>query len=1051
MNRRLIERGLIDLILLAVGALVTQTLAALLQELAFTNFSGATLLLMSGILVLALVLGGDYAWRQQGFRSWMLCLSQRIPVRGALAVVAGLLAADVVHLSLVPLAIRVPGVNPVWLALGAGALVGLITRAALGSVSEMPISAARCYYVLRSIDRQAATGKYAYAQEASFFEVRRESRILDYLEYLGRHPERCAEERALWSYRVVRRWGRHRLVPDVSETAPSRTGAARTHASVREEQLARFANCVWKDGGKGGPLTWRRFWRRIGGPTQAVQFDKLFGSQLDDLFNGGEGYRVYGAGGPRFVTMVIKGQPGAGKSTLALQMSAILARQGNFCIYYSLEEEREGLLQSASDFGWAQPDKITLPPASAAPDATPILVDYKGVIHTDYQSYRQLLKSHANAVKKQADAGRRSNREGAVLVSSLGGRAMGLGARKRQLHKVWTARRGVATEVPEVLPRCVVIDSLEGFANVGLDEEGQIAIPRDELLQLKDFFRDRCQMLVIVSEDDGQGKPGFVDFVADVVIQVGRRPEQDYTILSVEVLKARNQSHALGQHQIKIRAQTDIQNATGAFTAAVNKLNPGILVFPSLHFRLFQSQHLPVFDDHVLTSGLQGLDEMLNADRTRGGLRRQSATALLGDIGTGKSLIGMNFLMQGVRENTPTLLLSLRDDAGTVTSRRIPQERGRIRFAWRREAGDSKGAIYHDFEWDLDGIASWTTQHREAGSASQAPAVPLRLPYLFSDGPVSYHELEANEHIRDQARALDTFLEALATAYAQSQSWSDDARHDQLCEAYEAAWRTFEDAVGDSLLLVHDAAHREQARRKQLALRFPKRESGRSIPCLGWDSRRWEPSGHAVVHDTDLLTVLDWRPGNISPEEFLDRLLRVIGKPSEPSPFERVVFDDVSQLRQRFPLLAESRLFLPTLIDMFKATGITSLFLADSERGVSGETSHGLAIMADNVMRTKIAYLRPSAAPASAGGPPSTAPGTLLPPDESSAPEIGTDESVTDESVNGELAESGQYKDRTIVVEIDARPGDVQQVPHELRVTTPIGDEPAYVKMRRLT
>ena len=44
---------------------------------------------------------------------------------------------------------------------------------------------------------------------------------------------------------------------------------------------------------------------------------------------------------------------------------------------------------------------------------------------------------------------------------------------------------------------------------------------------------------------------------------------------------------------------------------------------------------------------------------------------------------------------------------------------------------------------------------------------------------------------------------------------------------------------------------------------------------------------------------------------------------------QRVVFDDVTQLRQRFPILDKTRPFIPTLIDMFKAHGITSLFIAD--------------------------------------------------------------------------------------------------------------------------
>src|SRR5262249_51779491 len=140
---------------------------------------------------------------------------------------------------------------------------------------------------------------------------------------------------------------------------------------------------------------------------------------------------------------------------------------------------------------------------------------------------------------------------GTVLVSSLGHRAMHVSSRMDELRKEWA-------QLPGKLPRCVVIDSLEGFGNVGLGEGGKPGLLRDQLLEVKDFFRDRCDMLLILVEDDGSGRLGYVDFVADAVIQLGRRDKDGYTILYAEVQKARNQTHALGQHQMKIRSRHDL-------------------------------------------------------------------------------------------------------------------------------------------------------------------------------------------------------------------------------------------------------------------------------------------------------------------------------------------------------------------------------------------------------------------------------------------------------------------------------------------------------------
>jgi hypothetical protein len=120
------------------------------------------------------------------------------------------------------------------------------------------------------------------------------------------------------------------------------------------------------------------------------------------------------------------------------------------------------------------------------------------------------------------------------------------------------------------------------------------------------------------------------------------------------------------------------------------------------------------------------------------------------------------------------------------------------------------------------------------------------------------------------------------------------------------------------------------------------------------------------MDDESLLVVKGFRPGNITADDFIDQVLRIIGDPHDPqsntaSRFQRVVFDDVTQLHHRFPILDKTRLFIPTLIDMFKAHGITSLFIADVDdfevseyNAVVSAQDHGLGIIADQVIRTKL-------------------------------------------------------------------------------------------------
>ncbi len=72
-----------------------------------------------------------------------------------------------------------------------------------------------------------------------------------------------------------------------------------------------------------------------------------------------------------------------------------------------------------------------------------------------------------------------------------------------------------------------------------------------------------------------------------------------------------------------------------------------------------------------------------------------------------------------------------------------------------------------------------------------------------------------------------------------------------------------------------------------------------------------------------------FRPGFISAEEFVDRIINVIlDSTKQNAIFHRVVFDDVSQIELKFPLLDHAPVFLPTLMDIFKLYDMTAMFLS---------------------------------------------------------------------------------------------------------------------------
>ncbi len=381
------------------------------------------------------------------------------------------------------------------------------------------------------------------------------------------------------------------------------------------------------------------------------------------------------------------------------------------------------------------------------------------------------------------------------------------------------------------------------------------------------------------------------------------------------------------------------------------------------------------------------------------------------------------------------MLLSLRDDVGTITGRQVVQEHDRLRFSWREDLsldGDEK--IYHQFEWDLDGVARWVPPSRDVPQT--------RLPYLFQKAPVSYDARSTDKEVTDQIKAVTAFLQALADAcpveVSGKRRWDAAARL-RLKAVYDAAWATFVDTeagedghkqkIGDQLVrvLADNPDGSQTVAPKQIKLRNVTEDLGEDAPSpyLYWDSRKYDATTKRTMADTSLLKIMYWRPGNITPEEFVDRLIREIGEvddSDQESRYERVVFDEVSQLRQRFPLLARSQLFLPTLIDTFKAVGMTSLFLADAEVEtpftLDPVLNHGLDVMTDHVIRTRIAYRIGSE---QEGGPL-----TFDPPKEPGA------------------------ANRAVIVEIDARPGVARLVPHLLRVNDVASFDPEADESERI-
>jgi KaiC/GvpD/RAD55 family RecA-like ATPase len=93
-------------------------------------------------------------------------------------------------------------------------------------------------------------------------------------------------------------------------------------------------------------------------------------------------------------------------------------------------------------------------------------------------------------------------------------------------------------------------------------------------------------------------------------------------------------------------------------------------------------------------------------------------------------------------------------------------------------------------------------------------------------------------------------------------------------------------------------------------------------------------------------------PGFITPEEFFHRLLLSINrlKRDRPRTHVTVLFNSLDQLSSRFPLCAKQQIFVPGIIQMLSAEGITSFFVSATDSQEDQE-SYGLTSMAELILR----------------------------------------------------------------------------------------------------
>ncbi|MBC8457545.1 MAG: AAA family ATPase [Deltaproteobacteria bacterium] len=123
--------------------------------------------------------------------------------------------------------------------------------------------------------------------------------------------------------------------------------------------------------------------------------------------------------------------------------------------------------------------------------------------------------------------------------------------------------------------------------------------------------------------------------IADGIIFMDREERGMQTLRQLEVIKMRGDGYDSGRHPFKITKD-------------------GIQVFP----RIKTPAEIPNYEvaSTRVSSGIEGLDDMMES-----GILQGTVTLVAGSAGTGKTLLGLHFLLEGIKHGEPGVLVTFQE------------------------------------------------------------------------------------------------------------------------------------------------------------------------------------------------------------------------------------------------------------------------------------------------------------------------------------------------------------------------------------------------------
>ena len=198
------------------------------------------------------------------------------------------------------------------------------------------------------------------------------------------------------------------------------------------------------------------------------------------------------------------------------------------------------------------------------------------------------------------------------------------------------ALKAINERVEREEPAIVIIDSFKAMRDI----LGDAPSIRTFVYDLAVHMAGWGAASLFVGEYTAEEIAQYAEFaIADGILRFGTQREELTAVRVVDVLKLRGADCVTGRHFFEIGPD-------------------GLAFFPRVRS--------PVTNDHAsigsfaerAATGIVGLDDMLG-----GGLPRSSSTVIQGATGTGKTLLGLHFLLEGARRGEPGIHFTLEETA----------------------------------------------------------------------------------------------------------------------------------------------------------------------------------------------------------------------------------------------------------------------------------------------------------------------------------------------------------------------------------------------------